>query len=55
MPILGVPFFADQWAYAEKTEKLKIGRRLKLTNITEETFYETIIDVLNNPRYLRDV
>lgn len=52
MPILGVPFFADQLAYAEKTEKLKLGRRLNLVNITEETFYETLIDVINNPRYL---
>ncbi|XP_034243006.1 2-hydroxyacylsphingosine 1-beta-galactosyltransferase-like [Thrips palmi] len=51
VPIVGVPFFADQIGYAQKTEKIGIGRRVQYQAITEDSFYEAVADVVNNPKY----
>ena len=53
VPILGVPFMVDQLGYAEKVEKMGLGRRLAYTNITENNFLETLTDVINNPRLVQ--
>ncbi|KAE8745822.1 UDP-glycosyltransferase-10 [Frankliniella occidentalis] len=55
VPILGVPFFVDQTAYAEKVERTGLGRRLQYKHITEERFYEALTDVLENPRYRENI
>ncbi|XP_034236904.1 2-hydroxyacylsphingosine 1-beta-galactosyltransferase-like [Thrips palmi] len=51
VPIVGVPFFADQIGYSHKIEKIGIGRRVHYQDITEDSFFETVSDVANNPRY----
>nr|WHM27964.1 UDP-glycosyltransferase family 467 member A3 [Frankliniella occidentalis] len=51
VPILGVPFMDDQPRYAEKVERIGIGRKVIYRTITEESFYEALTDVINNPRY----
>ncbi|KAJ1520340.1 hypothetical protein ONE63_004538 [Megalurothrips usitatus] len=51
VPILGVPFMVDQHGYAEKVERMGLGRRVAYTNITEDSFYEALADVIDNPRY----
>ncbi|KAK3925416.1 UDP-glycosyltransferase UGT5 [Frankliniella fusca] len=51
VPILGIPFYLDQMHYAKKTERIGVGRSLSYHNITEESFYEALDDVINNPRY----
>ncbi|KAK3930011.1 UDP-glycosyltransferase UGT5 [Frankliniella fusca] len=51
VPIIGVPFFADQLLYAKKTERIGVGRTVPYRAITEERFHEALSDVINNPRY----
>ncbi|KAJ1520344.1 hypothetical protein ONE63_004542 [Megalurothrips usitatus] len=51
VPVLGVPFFADQLGYSEKFQKLGLGRRVIYRTITEDVFHEALHDVINNPRY----
>ncbi|KAK3910314.1 UDP-glycosyltransferase UGT5, partial [Frankliniella fusca] len=55
VPILGVPFFVDQTAYAEKVDRIGLGRRLDYKQITEEIFYEALDDVLNNQSYRENI
>lgn len=51
VPIVGVPFMVDQIGYSHKIEKIGIGRRVHYQSIQEESFYETVNDVANNPKY----
>ncbi|XP_034231003.1 2-hydroxyacylsphingosine 1-beta-galactosyltransferase-like [Thrips palmi] len=51
VPIVGVPFFVDQIGYSHKIEKIGIGRRVHYQSITEDSFFETVFDVANNPKY----
>uniref|UniRef100_A0A336MPG0 CSON014874 protein n=1 Tax=Culicoides sonorensis TaxID=179676 RepID=A0A336MPG0_CULSO len=51
IPILGIPFFADQESNVKKLENEGIGRGLMLSSLTEETFSETLNDMLTNQKY----
>ncbi|KAI4466758.1 UDP-glucosyltransferase [Holotrichia oblita] len=51
VPVLGIPLFMDQLNNAEKMQVRKLGRRLFMRDLNEETLYESINDVLNNPIY----
>ncbi|KAJ1528973.1 hypothetical protein ONE63_007340 [Megalurothrips usitatus] len=50
VPLLAVPFFMDQLLYAVKTERTGLGRSLSYTDIAEDTVYEALTDVIENPR-----
>lgn len=51
VPVLGVPFFFDHVGYAEKFERLGVGRRLRYSDITESTFHDALVSIIHDPRY----
>ncbi|KAI4466755.1 UDP-glucosyltransferase [Holotrichia oblita] len=52
VPLVGIPIFLDQKANAIRIEKKSLGKRLNLTGLNVEDLYETIQEVLSNPKYL---
>ncbi|XP_063707079.1 UDP-glycosyltransferase UGT5-like isoform X1 [Culicoides brevitarsis] len=55
VPVVVIPFFADQDANAQKMENLGIGRRLNVNELTVEKLESTIMEVINNPKYKQTV
>nr|XP_034195551.1 2-hydroxyacylsphingosine 1-beta-galactosyltransferase-like [Osmia lignaria] len=51
VPIVGIPIFVDQIFRIKKLVSHGVGRMLEIKKYDEETFRETINDVLNNERY----
>ncbi|XP_049767646.1 UDP-glycosyltransferase UGT5-like [Schistocerca cancellata] len=51
VPVIGIPVFSDQDLNMLQAESKGYGIRLRLNNITSETFYWAITEILNNPRY----
>lgn len=49
VPVVGIPFFADQFVNLNKIVRKKIGRELSYKYLTEDSVYETITEVLQNP------
>lgn len=49
VPVVGMPFFADQFVYLKKILIRKIGLGLDHQNLTEDIIYNTVNEVLNNP------
>lgn len=50
VPMLVLPFFADQETNAKKVEYLGIGRKLLQKDMNSKNFEEIILEILNNPR-----
>jgi glucuronosyltransferase len=50
VPVLVIPFLGDQYANANRLEKLKVGQQLDLLEMTEESLREKIIETLK-PEY----
>ncbi|KAM7351747.1 UDP-glycosyltransferase UGT5-like [Cochliomyia hominivorax] len=55
VPMVALPIFADQHGNAKKLKAAGYGLHLELLTLTEETFKETILEVLNNPQYKENV
>ncbi|XP_044755333.1 UDP-glycosyltransferase UGT5-like isoform X3 [Coccinella septempunctata] len=51
IPLIGLPFFADQPANAIMMHNKGFGVHLDHTKLTKEKFKETIMEVINNPKY----
>ncbi|XP_041983216.1 UDP-glycosyltransferase UGT5-like [Aricia agestis] len=52
VPVIGVPFFADQFYNIDKAAEAGFGRKCVLDGISTENLKIAIEDVLENPRYL---
>jgi glucuronosyltransferase len=50
VPILGVPFFADQRYNAKKIATEDIGLQLSIHELTKETLLTAIKEMLNNSK-----
>uniref|UniRef100_A0A336LZW5 UDP-glucuronosyltransferase n=1 Tax=Culicoides sonorensis TaxID=179676 RepID=A0A336LZW5_CULSO len=55
VPVVVIPFFADQDTNAEKIQNLGIGQKLNVEDLTEMSLTQKIMEVLNNPRYKNTV
>ncbi|KAF5282556.1 hypothetical protein FQA39_LY04963 [Lamprigera yunnana] len=55
VPIIAIPFYGDQFLNAESLEHKKIGKVVDFTTLTNETFYATIKEVLDNPIYRNNI
>lgn len=52
-PIIGIPFFADQYFNMKLTEENGFGKLVNFFEMTEETFENAIEEVLSNPKYMQ--
>ncbi|KAK5640036.1 hypothetical protein RI129_010847 [Pyrocoelia pectoralis] len=55
VPLLGVPYFADQPANVQKMVTRGCGLFVDIENLDKEHFKRTILEVINNPRYKKKV
>ncbi|XP_049826160.1 UDP-glucosyltransferase 2 isoform X1 [Aethina tumida] len=51
VPMVGIPFFGDQYNNIFKGVKKGFVVKVDKENITEESFKEALLEVLNNPKY----
>lgn len=54
VPMLVIPFLGDQYANANRLEKLKVGLQLDLLEMNEENLRERIVEV-TKPEYKRSM
>lgn len=54
VPVLVIPFLGDQYANANRLEKLKVGVQLDLLEMTEENLREKILEA-TKPEYKRNM
>lgn len=50
VPLLALPFFADQMFNARRYVALGIGSMLDFNTLTKESFKKTILQVIQNPK-----
>lgn len=50
IPLVGIPFFADQPANAVMMEKKGFGINLDHTKLTKDQFKQALLEVINNPK-----
>lgn len=50
IPLLAIPFIADQYGNAARIEKLGIGLQLSYHALTKTAFKNSILQILENPR-----
>ncbi|KAK9877425.1 hypothetical protein WA026_018538 [Henosepilachna vigintioctopunctata] len=55
VPILGIPFFADQNNNVAFVEESRFGFKLKLDNLSQTYFDEAVKELLTNPIYAENV
>jgi len=55
VPVVALPLFADQLGNAEKVERLGIGVKLPMANLTAESILEAAIEVATNSKYYKAV
>lgn len=51
-PVVGVPFFADQFTNMRIVEKNGYGKMIKFVELTEELLENAVEEVLYNPTYV---
>ncbi|XP_055629315.1 UDP-glucosyltransferase 2-like [Toxorhynchites rutilus septentrionalis] len=51
VPVIAIPFFADQYSNADKIVSARVGVKLPLTDINEPNLKQTILQVVNDSRY----
>lgn len=51
-PVVGMPFFADQYTNLRHVEKNGHGKMITLFELTEKSFGDAIDEVLSNPKYV---
>lgn len=49
VPLVGLPFYGDQFLNVNRMVELQIGKRLDFYNIDEKITYSTIKEVIENP------
>ncbi|KAK9745647.1 UDP-glucoronosyl and UDP-glucosyl transferase [Popillia japonica] len=55
VPIVGIPFFYDQWNNVAKMEAKNLGKGLVLQTLTSNILHDTLREVLDNPTYTQDI
>ncbi|RZC42691.1 2-hydroxyacylsphingosine 1-beta-galactosyltransferase-like [Asbolus verrucosus] len=55
VPILGFPFFGDQFHNVMRVKHLKLGSWLDLSTLTKESFKGVVMETINNDTYLRNL
>ncbi|CAD0197668.1 unnamed protein product [Chrysodeixis includens] len=55
VPIVTIPIFCDHDANAAKAEIDGYAKKLELQNLTPDTLYKAILEVINEPRYKVEV
>lgn len=50
VPLLGIPFFADQWYNTEKYVYHKIGMQLDIETLNEDKLKQAILTLIENER-----
>ena len=53
VPLIGFPVFGDQGHYTLKAQKDGYARYIDWKTVTEESLYEAVTDVVNNPKYVQ--
>ncbi|XP_034948011.1 uncharacterized protein [Chelonus insularis] len=51
VPIVGIPLFGDQFSNIEHYMAKNMALKLDNKNLTEESIYTTLKEILNNPKY----
>lgn len=51
-PVVGIPFFADQYCNIKLAEEIGYGKLVDFFEITEESFRNAIEEVLSNSTYV---
>jgi glucuronosyltransferase len=54
VPIIGIPFIADQHSNAQKAINIGVGIKIDFTKLSVETFKSAINEVLTNPKYAKN-
>uniref|UniRef100_A0A6P7FXA7 UDP-glucuronosyltransferase 2B19-like isoform X2 n=1 Tax=Diabrotica virgifera virgifera TaxID=50390 RepID=A0A6P7FXA7_DIAVI len=54
VPVVGIPFFADQYINVNIIEKKGIGVRVDFVTMTANTLLDKINEILHNPKYLQN-
>lgn len=54
VPMLVIPFLGDQYANANRLEKLNVGNQLELLEMTEESLRDAILETLK-PEYKKNM
>lgn len=49
VPVVGFPFFLDHVGNLARLEHRKMGKTVDYANLTFESFYGAVTEVLNNP------
>ncbi|KAF5287795.1 hypothetical protein FQA39_LY15731 [Lamprigera yunnana] len=55
IPMLGMPVFADQHFNVQKIVNKEFGLSIDLNTLNKEKFKESILEIINNPRYKQRV
>ncbi|KAF5282558.1 hypothetical protein FQA39_LY04965 [Lamprigera yunnana] len=55
IPVVAIPFFADQFANAARLENKMMGKVVNFNTITSKTFHDVIKEVLTNPMYRKNI
>lgn len=55
VPLLAIPFMADQHFNAKAISKSGFGLQLDFQTLTEESFLNSILEVIENPRYVCNI
>lgn len=55
VPMLVMPFIADQYFNSERIANLQIGRTLDIRTLTKNKLKEAILDIIQNPKYKKNI
>ncbi|KAG8238387.1 UDP-glycosyltransferase, partial [Ladona fulva] len=55
IPMVGMPFFADQHTNVRRMVELKVSREVSILTATKESFMKTILSVINDPSYRQNM
>lgn len=53
IPILGFPFYADQFLNLNKIQNRGLGLKLKFSTLTEEEFSKSLNKILTDPKFYK--
>ncbi|XP_015600002.1 UDP-glucuronosyltransferase 2B15 [Cephus cinctus] len=55
VPLVGFPVFSDQRSNVNNVVSLGIGQKIELSSMTKESMKKTVLEVIQNPRYKKNV